>query len=155
MQIACPVCSANYEVPDQMLGPGRKVRCAKCGHQWVPGPAPVRNAASPPRPTPAPSPGSPPRANFRERLSELPRVSTQPQPLVMEPVDRLRSTVAEEPAYQVTERRSSPAVWIGWVASVIVWGLVIWAAYAYRAEIMAAWPPSQRLYVALGLGPGS
>lgn len=73
----------------------------------------------------------------------------------MEPVDRLRSTVAEEPAYQVTERRSSPAVWIGWVASVIVWGLVIWAAYAYRAEIMAAWPPSQRLYVALGLGPGS
>jgi predicted Zn finger-like uncharacterized protein len=155
MRITCPVCSANYEVPDQMLGAGRKVRCGKCGHQWAPGPTPVRSAAPPPRPAPAPSPESPPRANLRERLVEVPRASPQPQPLVMEPAGRIRSTVPDDPAYQVTERRSRPGVLLGWVASVLVWGLVIWAAYAYRAEVMSAWPPSQRLYVALGLGPGS
>jgi hypothetical protein len=26
-----------------------------------------------------------------------------------------------------------------------------WAAYAWRAEVMLAWPPSQRLFAALGL----
>ena len=45
--------------------------------------------------------------------------------------------------------------WVGWVVSLVIWGVVIWAAYAYRSEIMDAWPPSQRLYAALGLGPGS
>jgi hypothetical protein len=70
----------------------------------------------------------------------------------MEPIDRVRPSVPDDPGYEVTERRGRPAVLLGWVASVMVWGLVIWAGYAYRAEIMNAWPPSQRLYAALGLG---
>jgi hypothetical protein len=38
-----------------------------------------------------------------------------------------------------------------WVLSLAVLAGVVWAAYAYRAEIMAAWPPSQRAYAAMGL----
>lgn len=39
----------------------------------------------------------------------------------------------------------------GWVMTVLVLGLAAYAGYAFRAEIMAAWPPSQRLYALLGL----
>lgn len=85
----------------------------------------------------------------------MPRTPARPQPLVVERTDRIQEAIPDEPLYQVAERRGRPGVWLGWLASAVIWGLVIWAGYAYRADIMAAWPPSQRLYVALGLGPGS
>jgi predicted Zn finger-like uncharacterized protein len=155
MRITCPVCSANYEVPDQMLGSGRKVRCAQCGHQWVPGPAPVPSAPPTPRPAPTPIPESPPRANLKERLADVPRTPARPPPLILEKLDKVEPTIPDDSAHRLVERRSGSGVWLGWVASIVIWGLVVWAAYAYRAEVMAAWPPSQRLYAALGLGPGS
>ena len=41
--------------------------------------------------------------------------------------------------------------WIGWVASLVLLAALVWAAIAYRAEVQRAWPPSTRLYTALGL----
>lgn len=156
MRIACPVCSANYEVPDRMLGPGRKVRCGNCGHQWAPGAAPVRDAVPPPRPAPAQNPELPVRASLRDRLAELPRAPAQPQPLVLDAEDDITATPLEDDAESRAGRQAGGSTaWLGWVASVAIWALVIWAAYAYRFEVMNAWPPSQRLYAALGLGPGS
>jgi len=34
MQIACPSCGADYEVPDALLASARMMRCAACGHDW-------------------------------------------------------------------------------------------------------------------------
>ncbi len=35
MILQCPQCQARYLVPDQAIGlKGRKVRCAKCAHDW-------------------------------------------------------------------------------------------------------------------------
>ncbi len=35
MIIQCPACATRYEVPDTAIGSeGRKVRCAKCRHNW-------------------------------------------------------------------------------------------------------------------------
>ena len=160
MRIACPACAATYDVPDQMLGTGRKVRCGKCGNQWVPTVAPAETSAVPPTPPPAAEPEPPlpqpeprPRPPVRERLSDLPRAPANPLPLA---IDRITdSSVALSEAAPVSEPRRRTAVWLGWLVSIIIWGLVIWAGYHYRAAIMAAWPPSQRLYAALGLGPGS
>jgi len=80
----------------------------------------------------------------------------------LEKLDKVEPTIPEDSAHLLddsahllVERRRGSGVWLGWVASIVIWALVVWAAYAYRAEVMAAWPPSQRLYAALGLGPGS
>jgi hypothetical protein len=42
---------------------------------------------------------------------------------------------------------------LAWAASVLILVLLAWAAYGWRAEIMHAWPASERLYAALGLLP--
>jgi predicted Zn finger-like uncharacterized protein len=36
MKIVCPSCEAQYEVPEMVLTSRRKMRCARCGTQWVP-----------------------------------------------------------------------------------------------------------------------
>lgn len=41
MILTCPACSTRYMVDPPDLGrSGRRVRCAKCGHSWIQGPAP-------------------------------------------------------------------------------------------------------------------
>ena len=35
MRIACPSCDAEYDVPVSRLKPGKMVRCARCGGEWV------------------------------------------------------------------------------------------------------------------------
>ena len=41
MIVNCPACSTRYMVDPPDLGrSGRRVRCAKCGHSWMQGPAP-------------------------------------------------------------------------------------------------------------------
>lgn len=36
MDIACPNCNAAYRVPDALLLQRKPLRCAACGHAWVP-----------------------------------------------------------------------------------------------------------------------
>jgi predicted Zn finger-like uncharacterized protein len=48
MQIACPSCSAEYEVPAARMKPGRKARCSRCGTEWpLPAPAEPEPEAPP------------------------------------------------------------------------------------------------------------
>jgi predicted Zn finger-like uncharacterized protein len=103
MDIACPNCNAAYRVPDALLLQRKPLRCAACGHAWVPElPAeapplpvvPLRDAAaastappaapepppapSPtPAPTPAPAPVTPPPG--APRPASLPP-EAEPQP---------------------------------------------------------------------------
>jgi predicted Zn finger-like uncharacterized protein len=48
MQIACPSCAAEYEVPAARMKPGRKARCSRCGTEWT------LPAAAEPEPAPEP-----------------------------------------------------------------------------------------------------
>jgi predicted Zn finger-like uncharacterized protein len=47
--------------------------------------------------------------------------------------------------------RGNTALRLAWAGSIVVLALLGWAAYAERTPIMQAWPPSIRLYAALGL----
>jgi hypothetical protein len=38
-----------------------------------------------------------------------------------------------------------------WLLSLAVLGGAGYACYAWRAKVMAAWPPSQRVFAALGV----
>ena len=65
MRIACPSCAAEYDVPASHLKPGKLVRCARCGNDWLPVPEdapPPPDHAEPPAPdagfeTTEPAPG--------------------------------------------------------------------------------------------------
>ena len=46
-----------------------------------------------------------------------------------------------------------PALIAGWAVSIAAVAGLLWAAVAWRSDVMRAWPPSERLYMALGL-PG-
>jgi hypothetical protein len=47
-------------------------------------------------------------------------------------------------------RNMALAVGAGWVGSFLLLGLMAWGVVSFRAPIMHAWPPSTRLYAALG-----
>ena len=50
--------------------------------------------------------------------------------------------------------RSRQYLRLAWAASLVIIVLALWGAYAWRGQIMEIWPPSARLYVALGIRSG-
>jgi predicted Zn finger-like uncharacterized protein len=150
MRIVCPNCRATYEVPDRLLAGGTKpVRCARCGTTWTPEAPPppppeplLRRPAPPPEPPPPPSALEPPLradqrlAGFRPR-GEREEVETTDESL--------------PPVHYEDEEPRGRAALIGWLLSLLLLAVIIWAALAYRDAVMAAWPASERIYAALGL----
>jgi predicted Zn finger-like uncharacterized protein len=139
MRIACPSCSAAYDVPDPLVPPGRVVRCARCGSEWTPaGPTP------PPEPEVEPPP---------------PELEPEPDPFVR----RRAAPVADPAARQSAMDRlaADPALpqsnlrlRLAWAASVLLIVLCAAGAVAWRAQIVESWPPSARMYAAFGMHPG-
>ncbi len=149
MRIVCPDCFAAYEVPDSLLGAGqRALRCVRCGREWVP-------ETSPPHAAPESAgrqPGLAERAAARQPavlLRPEPRASTHVPVAPPPPADSLLT--AFSPLIDRPERAAERAASLAWLASVALLILLGAAAYVWRAEVQAAWPPSQRAYAALGL----
>jgi predicted Zn finger-like uncharacterized protein len=130
MQIVCPACAAAYEVPMTLLKPGKAVRCARCAGEWVPSAAASDVSMDALAQTAS---AATPASEFVSEVNRSPRRPPTPRPL---------------PA------RRNMALRIAWAASVVVVLLLAWGAYAERTVIMQAWPPSIRLYAALGLTAG-
>jgi predicted Zn finger-like uncharacterized protein len=131
MRIVCPSCSAAYDVPDSLVTPGRVVRCARCAGEWAPVDAAA--AVAEPEPPAPPSPtllaaGEPPPAWSAARESAMDRLAANP---AVAPSKLLLRTA--------------------WAASIVLLLLGIAGAYAWRQEIMAAWPPSERAYALFGM----
>ncbi len=144
MRIECPCCAAAYDVPESLL-PGRKsLRCARCGTEWtagLPG-APPDESPEPKQAPPVEVIASPPaEESLRPVRPTRPMSLDRPSPTAMQ---RLVN-IAEPPP--------RPSLWpaAAWAASILVLALLVWAAFAWRTDIMQAWPPSTRVYAALGL----
>jgi predicted Zn finger-like uncharacterized protein len=185
MRIACPNCSAEYDVPDTLLAGGpRSLRCARCGHQFeagrvaapepvAPEPPPPEPPTPPPPPVAPPPPPPPPEPPPPEPLPSPPVTETpapspapppDPEPAADLPLrarparDRLPRPSAIEtplphrlPDLSADEPRGGLGVALAWLLSLAVLGGAGWAAYTYREQIVAAWPPAARVYQALGL----
>jgi len=142
MILTCPQCTTRYQTDASLFAPpGRKVKCAKCGHVWLqaaPPPEPVLDAAieeSPPPPEPETE-----QEPQREAFAPSAYVPTQ--------------DAYDERTEDVRPRGS----WLARVGIVVGWlvlaGIVLvigWATATYRQQIATLWPQSATLYKALGL----
>jgi predicted Zn finger-like uncharacterized protein len=141
MQITCPACAATYEVPSTALKPGQLVRCARCAGEWAPLSAtPDANTAAQAAREP---PSSPPAGPATDDATAENALTSTPG----------RAAPRAPKSGQAAPRRGV-ALSLAWAASVIAMLLLGWAGYAERSAIMQLWPPSVRLYAALGLAAG-
>ena len=126
MIVGCPSCATRYRVEPAALGEGgRRVRCTRCGHVW-------REEA----PADSPAPGV---------VGAAPTLAPE------------RADAVGETALKLAppRRRGGRLDWraagiAGAVVAVAAAGLV-----AARDEIAGAWPPTARLYEAVGLAAGA
>jgi predicted Zn finger-like uncharacterized protein len=132
MRIVCPVCSATYEVRDTLLAPGRAVRCTRCGEQWLP----VGDTQA-----------APPNV-FGEAPGLSPQEQSDAEPARLTAMERLASQPAQLPGVAFGLRAA-------WAASLVVLLLFGWGLITWRTGLMHAWPPSIRLYDAIGLAPAA
>lgn len=151
MRIICPACAAVYEVPAALLGDAqRALRCARCGKEWVPHAeaAPAAGAA-PPTPEP-PTPEQPAIPVPPESRVPLARVPAAPVPSVPPPPGDPMLSIFP-PLVERQRRRRERASALAWALTVLTLLALAGAAYVWRADVQAAWPPSQRAYAAIGL----
>ena len=141
MRAVCPSCEAVYEVPDRLIGAGRRLRCTNCGHEWTlvppppaeaPAPAPpflFKETPAPPPPHDAPAPRAAPPV--RQMLRRPPQVIDPPLPPVDDNTGR--------------SRRGDLALRAAWIGSVLLVVLALALLWAFREEIAGLWPPAARL----------
>jgi predicted Zn finger-like uncharacterized protein len=133
MEIVCPNCAAAYEVPASRMTPQRKVRCTRCGGEWVA----VREASEA---APLPNVVPPEAAHAPDRASQieaaLPRVTA---------MDRL-SAAAQRP-------RATPSLIVAWVMTFIALAAAAAAVIVWREPLVRIWPPSSRILGAISPPP--
>lgn len=132
MRIACPACDATYEVPDALIGAGRKLRCAKCTREWM---------AQPPAATPAVPPPAPAVPPATEALA--PRPATRRPPQIIDPP-------LPDPAARRQGRAAALVLAAAWIGSGLLLGGLLAGAWVFRGPIVEAWPPAARAYLLLG-----
>jgi predicted Zn finger-like uncharacterized protein len=123
MRVLCPACDAQYDVPDRLIGSGRRLRCARCDHDWMV--RPTTPAPVAPEPDAAPGPALP-----AAEVAELAPQRLAPRP----PAAGSRAPVG------------ALGLWLAWLASVGAVLLAVVGLWLFRAELAVAWPPIQRLY---------
>jgi predicted Zn finger-like uncharacterized protein len=146
MILTCPQCATRYQIEDGKFPPGgRKVRCAKCGHQWFqeppaaesePGVTAAGDSASAPSPA-APAAPLPPNSSEALRQTVLARTAEAPS-----------QAPPAGPSKPPGERTAIAAGWIGLAAILF---LIVWGGVRYRDTIASVWPQTSSVYVLLGL----
>ncbi|MBV8521807.1 MAG: hypothetical protein JOY71_06735 [Acetobacteraceae bacterium] len=153
---------------DQLIGSGRTVRCAQCGHYWAVVPEhspqararsenssrsvrePLMAAHSEPHHSAGPRHPPEPMQLWRPETDslEIPAPVASPS---MRPADGARPALSRLVPERKRGSRPNLLALAAWAGSVAVILIGLWAAYAWRQEIMQAWPASERLYAGLGL----
>lgn len=146
MRIVCPSCRAAYEVPETLLAGGKTVRCARCGNEWTPIQVPPLPAAATPAPS-FPEESPPPEEEPEGRRHIEPRLSGY-RTRNIDTADDERPLPRDD-EIELAPRRGGAVV--GWLISLAILALLLWAAFAFRDAVISAWPPSARLYAAFGL----
>lgn len=131
MLIRCPTCASGYELAPDLLTDGRILRCAHCRDAWVHCAAPAASDAPD-------GPEIVTEARFTRRPGPAPkRQSRRP----------VRSLAAL--SFAMLSWRPSAGLAAGAMAATLVVGGM--AALGGKARVVAAFPPSEAVFAALGL----
>ncbi|SHJ02181.1 MJ0042 family finger-like domain-containing protein [Roseomonas rosea] len=163
MRVACPECAAEYDLPPALaarLAEGRSVRCARCGTSWAPGvpqgeaageaggeaggEAQGKTGGAPGEGAEEPAPQAPPLPppNAFEAGEPPPRPSAAPP----------ATPDHGMPAPDAEAAGGLRVVGLAWGASLLVLAVAAAAAWHWRVDLVEAWPPAARVFIALGAG---
>jgi predicted Zn finger-like uncharacterized protein len=161
MILTCPQCETRYNADaSKFAPPGRKVRCAKCGHVWhqeadvwhqeapVPEPGTVAETVAPPpetRTPPAPTPA------VQAAIGELEPQRTAYAPAAERVPPTPPPTVSEKKPRAPSRLPRQIGMTAGWLALVAVILVIGWSAVSYRQQIATVWPQASSVYAALGM----
>lgn len=116
MRIACPSCSAEYEVPASRLTPRKMVRCARCGGEWT-AVHEAEEVESNPIDPPEPEADQPPSPSPLPVLTAMDRLAASPAP----------------------PRRNLPLL-SAWVVTCLVLAGAAGTVAFWRNDIIRVWP---------------
>jgi predicted Zn finger-like uncharacterized protein len=159
MRLSCPNCQTEYDVPDAALtGRSRTLRCATCMTQWkVPALAMYRDepgvVETKPEAPAAPEPAAREAVTVAEISAEaVPEpVGAADETMVREAPEPVRVSLLKTSREVAAEAAPEPPSQRGLRISVLVVLLIIVAVLAAHRAIGHFWPPSLRLFNALGL----
>lgn len=130
MILTCPECATSYFVDDSKIGPtGRSVRCANCGARWTARNEPELELRS------TPEEGAlavDPAVDALEQVGDLP---AEALPKVFRARAQAKRNV-----------KAAAASGIVWSIVLVLFVMLIAAAYVFRAEVVRAWPKTASLY---------
>ena len=138
MILTCPACATSYFVPDEAIGPnGRRVRCKACGHDWraTLEDEPLELSAAADEPV-AEAAGFGKREEAPESLAETPAPE----------LPRAFRAKAE----QRRRMKKAAAQGAAWAALAVILLALIGAAFAFRLQIVQAWPQAAAAYKLVG-----
>lgn len=150
MIIKCPGCETRYNVPDNTVaGRARKVRCAKCSHEWVI--EPPDEEAGPEHQAEAEA-GAP---EAEEQTATLAAPSAAATADADEPADeklvRIRSDLRAKPVRALKARRAAADIVGTLVLSFLILGGFAFALITWRVPIVRTLPMTAALYGAIGV----
>lgn len=131
MIISCPSCSTKFRVPDEMIGAGKNMTCAKCQHKWFFSLTPVEE------PPAAPSPEEIERAV--EKIVEQQAAAPAPEPAKAE-----AAPTPHPPAKPHNIKRA-------WALMILLIAAIFGTVIFSRQNMVAVWPPSARIFELVGM----
>jgi predicted Zn finger-like uncharacterized protein len=174
MKIACPICDASYEVPESVLAARRPLRCARCGHDWIPGgdepqPEPTtdvqRETRSAPETVPEPedeydnyaaaeAPETITEADLALAAELADETVGEPAAPALPPAAPFvpPQPVAPRPTLSITTLpppRAQPRR--AWAVSFVALAVLAGVLLVFHKPIAHAWPPIARLYGLVGM----
>lgn len=138
MIVSCPSCAVRFNVNDASLATGpRRVKCGRCGHVWRVAAPTVGSSTA----RPAPEPIMTPRPAAAAARAGTPGIVPEPRPAAR----------PAPPVAPARAERSRSSLWVWWLLLLLLIGGIAAGGYFFRGQIVAAWPPSERLYQWIGV----
>ncbi len=153
MRLTCPQCHTEYDVPDAALaGRARTLRCADCGAKFKAPALPevVEPVLPEPLPLEAAAPETEPDAEPDASMAQM--AFTEVPAEIIEPAAPALAAVRTTPAAsKPTPPKPAPAPNRALGISILIVVVIIAVVLAEHRQVADAWPPSLRLFDALGL----